>query len=143
MFRDVYAFTERLKDLACSRSNGDAVVTSLITLCLNGRALGWHAVELPEHKRIQLRHASLEEWCTTLINRFKIPTSDALKYLMSHTYSIHDVRDLPPRDWVIHMLCYAKAAGIMPTHKQLWMIWNRLDVDIRWNITEPSEATSP
>ena len=52
-YRDVYAFVDRLKDIASSR--GKPAVRQVITACFRGSALMWYSMELDELGCVQIR----------------------------------------------------------------------------------------
>ena len=139
IFKDVYLFVDHLKHLASYRSGVKKVISS----CLRGTALMWYLVELTESDRDLLRNSDLEHWCTTLINRFKLPTSVALSRFLRRSYDMQDLRnDVRPRAFIMDMLRLARAGHLASTYSQLSIIWNRIDVSLRRDIPEPTETTS-
>ena len=139
IYRDIYTFVDRLKDIEFSY--GEAI-KFIIPECFRGAALMWYTIELTDVDKILLRAQDLDKWYTTLISRFKIRTSDALTLLTSQTYALNDVKYRSPRAWIQEMLHYAKAANLLSTHNQLTIIWNRLSVQLRQHIPEPSPSTT-
>ena len=139
-YRDVFVFTNRLRDLAAKHT--PVVVAGLTQGCLRGEALIWYTAELSEIELTVLRTASLDQWCTVLINQFKERCSKALRKLQSERYTITDARDgRSPRSYVQNIIRHAKAAD-MNTLNQLTMAWNNLAFDFRRDIPEPTASTS-
>jgi hypothetical protein len=59
IYKDVYAFTDRLKHLAAVRSEG--LVREVFLTYLRGAALVWHFTELSDMERDLMMTASLEQ----------------------------------------------------------------------------------
>ena len=99
-YKDVYFFTNRLKDLAVQR--GEADTRAVVSSCLRGTALMWYSMELTDLERDLLRDntTSLDRWCTTLIKRFKTRTAEALSQLVGQMYSLNDMRHTSPRAFI-------------------------------------------
>ncbi|KAM0805252.1 hypothetical protein BDR22DRAFT_884789 [Usnea florida] len=116
-YKDVYIFTNPLKDLAVQR--GEADIKAVIASCLRASALMWYSMELTELERDELRDTNLDHWYTTLIKRFKTRTAVALSQLVGQTYTLIDIRHATPRAFIQHMLHVAKSAEIHSTHNQL------------------------
>ncbi|KAM0801511.1 hypothetical protein BDR22DRAFT_888412 [Usnea florida] len=139
-YKDVYIFTDRLKDLAVQR--GEADIKAVIALCLRGSALMWYYLELTELERGLLRDANLDHWYTTLIKRFKTRTAVALSQLVGQTYTLNDILYASPRAFIQHMLHLAKSAEMHSTHNQLTLIWNQFAVNLRRDLPEPTPSTT-
>ena len=138
VYRDIYTWVERLKDLVHLHGSDD--VRHVIQSCLRGSAATWWIAELTDEDRKKLRNAELQRWYSLLISRFKMQTSVALTRLISSSYSMRDL-DRPPRIWIHQMLHYAKAAEMDSTYNQLSIIWNRLDAALRKDIPMPKPHT--
>lgn len=141
IYRDVYTFVNRLKDLAYAHGDTNTV-TAVIPECFRGGALMWYTAELSDLEKSGLRASDLGVWYSTLIDRWRMQTSVALATLTSSSFGLHDIRHQSPRAWIQQMLHCAKAANFDSTHNQLTMIWNRLNVNIRRDIPEPLPHTS-
>lgn len=139
IYRDVYTFVHRLQDLAYSHGN---TVISVIPECFRGGALMWYTAELSALEKSDLRASDLATWYSTLISRWKMPTSVALATLTSSSYGLRELRHQSPRAWIQQMLHCAKAANFDSTHNQLTIIWNGLDVTLRRDIPEPDMSTT-
>ena len=139
-YKDVYFFTDRLKDLAVQ--HGETDVKSVMTACLRGSALMWYSMELTELERTLLRDADLDKWYTTLIGRFKTRTAVALSQLVGHMYSLADMKHTSPRAFIQQMLHLAKSAEFHSTFNQLTLLWNQFAVNLRRDIPEPRPSTS-
>ena len=119
-YKDVYFFTDRLKDLAVQR--GEADVKVVMTTCFRGSALMWYSMELTELERTLLRDTELDKWYTTLIGRFKTRTAVALSQLVGQTYSLADMKRTSPRAFIQQMLHLAKSAEFHSTFNQLALL---------------------
>ena len=140
-YRDIYAFVDRLKDMAPLR--GDDKLRTVIPQCLRGTALIWHSTELSENEKEMSRYTNLQGWYVMLIARFKERTPLALSKLQSARYTMADAKDRKdPRAYVQDIMRYAKAANLISVHNQLSMAWNQLDWEFRLHIPEPTEATT-
>ena len=89
-YRDIYAFVDRIKDIAAI--HGADKTKEAIPTCFRGEALIWHTMELSEIEKDIVRTASIEQWITILIKRFKKRTSEALEFLQSEQYTMEDAR---------------------------------------------------
>ena len=139
-FRDVYIFVTRLQDFVAQGKD----IKSIITSCLRGSALMWYLAELSEEERAALRNnADLERWYELLIRRFKVDTCIAMSQLLSPSscYTLANARHNPPRVWALYMLHLAKSAGFDSTYKQLNILWNQLDCEIRRDVPKPKPGT--
>ena len=113
VYRDIYTWVERLKDLVHVHGSDD-VVRQVIQPCLRGSAATWWIAELTDEDRKKLRNADLQRWYSLLIKRFKIQTSVAISRITSSSYSPQDL-SRSPRIWIHQMLHYAKAAEMDST----------------------------
>ena len=139
-YRDVFVFTNRLRDLTAKHT--PVVIASLTQGYLRDEALIWYTAKLSEIELIVLRTASLDQWCTVLINQFKKRYSKALRKLQSERYTITNTRDeRSPRSYVQNIIRHAKTTN-MNTLNQLTMAWNNLAFDFRRDIPEPTTSTS-
>ncbi len=140
-YRDVYAFIDRLKDLVSLK--GEDKTREVLPTCLRGSALIWHSTELTELEKRGLRNASVDEWCETLVEKFKERTSVALQHLQTEHYTINDARQgRTPRSFAQNMLRHAKAAHMTSVYNQLSLAWNNLALEFRRDIPEPTMATT-
>lgn len=140
-YRDVYAFTDRLRDISCQR--GEEKVRTVIPECLRGACQRGYSIELSQLEKDLLRDASLERWIGVLVRRFKLRTAQALDHLVKEKYSAYDARKgKHPRDYVQNMVRYSRAAGFKTPHTQILAAWNGLDDEFKITIDEPTEETS-
>ena len=140
-YRDVYAFQDRLKDLV--HSKGEDKVKEVLPTCLRGSALIWHSTELTELEKRGLRNASVDEWCETLVEKFKEKTSVALRNMQAEHYTMNDARQgRTPRSFAHNMLRHAKAAMMTSDYNQLCLVWNNLGLEFRRDIPEPTPTTT-
>lgn len=139
-YKDVYVFTDRLKDLAVQY--GETNIKAVMTACFRGSVLMWYSMELTDLERTLLRDANLDLWYTTLINRFKTRTAVALSQLVGQMYGLADIRHTSPRAFIQQMLHLAKSAEMTSVYNQLCLIWNQFDVNLRRDIPEPRPSTT-
>ena len=141
LYRDVYAFVDRLKDLAKQR-HVDKLRT-VLPECFRGECQIWYSIELDEMTKDLLRSVSLEKWYEALIRRFKTRTPKALDLLQKERYTFNDARNgKHPRLYAQNILRYAKAAEVGSIQNQLTMAWNNLAVEFRIHVPEPTPSTS-
>ena len=138
VYRDIYTWVERLKDLMHTYSPDE--VKWIIQPCLRGSAATWWIAELTDEDRRKLQDSELYRWFSLLIKRFKLQTSVALSRLLSQSYSSYDL-SRSPRIWIHQMLHYARAAEIDLLFNQLTIIWNGFDANLRRDIPMPKPHT--
>lgn len=120
-YRDVYSFTDRIRDVALFK--GELVVKVNIHSCLRGSALEWYTIELTQEEKKRLRDSSMEEgWSSALTARFKPQTAEALNELQ-------DLRN-------------ARSANVGDVYNQITMAWNKLEGGLRVHIPEPTPHTT-
>ena len=68
-YRNVYAFTDRLKNMILIKR--EHKLKTILFQCLRKSALIWHFIELFDLKKIMLKKISLDIWYTVMIKRFK------------------------------------------------------------------------
>ncbi|CAG8950508.1 hypothetical protein HYFRA_00007005 [Hymenoscyphus fraxineus] len=140
-FRDVFLFTERIKDIALLK--GQNSVRGIVTSCLRGSALAWYTAELSDLERAGLRTGSLDLLLGTLIARFKEPSALSLKKLHMLKYNTQDVRQQKePATYVQEVVRLAKGAGFDSVINQLLFAWNGLEPVLRQHVEMPTEATT-
>ena len=61
IYRDIYIFVDRLKDLVNTRPYTYTIVKNMIPQCLKNSAKMWYTAELSDYKRDELRRGSLDE----------------------------------------------------------------------------------
>ena len=89
-YRDVYAFTDRLKDMTIFKD--DIKLRTVISQCLRESTFIWHSIELFVLEKEMLRNASLINWYNVLIRRFKKRTSVALIIMQIIKYTMKDAK---------------------------------------------------
>ena len=137
-YRDVYTFTDHLKDL--DKTTSGPRVKELVATCLKGGALRWYNSELTEIEKDFFREATIERWCTHLIKRFKERSPVALKKLQTESYTYADARrGRRPRAYMQDILRYSRAADYSSVFHQCTTAWNNLELDFRAQIPEPVE----
>ena len=92
-YRDVYAFTDRLKVIAAA--HGVKLVQTNLDLCLKGNAELWWSVDIEEMERYGFAHAEtgLNNFYKCIEKQFKPSPSDALNQLNSIKYTVADARN--------------------------------------------------
>lgn len=140
-YRDVYAFVDRLKDMAPLRD--EPKLRTALVQCLRGSALIWHSMELSDLEKQLLKNADLDSWYGALIHRFKERTPAALQHLQRERYSMADARQQKnPRLYAQDIFRYAKAAEMPSLYNQLSIAWNNLNWEFRRDIPEPTSTTT-
>jgi hypothetical protein len=81
VYKDVFAFTDRLTHLSKVRSEGK--LWEIFPTLLRGSALVWHSVELSDMERDYLMTCPIDRLMHQLIKRFKKQASVALQALTS------------------------------------------------------------
>ncbi|KAI0435522.1 hypothetical protein F4803DRAFT_557910 [Xylaria telfairii] len=76
VYTDVWAFTDRLTDLATVQT--EEKVKAVWTTCLQATALAWHTTELTDLEKTALSQGSVELICKSLQDRFRTSYSDAV-----------------------------------------------------------------
>ncbi|CAA9220090.1 MAG: hypothetical protein AVDCRST_MAG95-496 [uncultured Adhaeribacter sp.] len=119
LYRNIYAFTDQLKDLA--KASGKLIMLrDMLPTCFKGAALIWHSTELTDLEKDLLRTASIKSWYAALIKRFKKRISVALHKLQSERYTMKDARDhKSPRAFAQKQFRLAKAAEITSIFNQV------------------------
>ena len=74
-YTDVFAFVERLKDLAARY--GKDTIRDLIYPCLKGRCLQWFT-DLTELEKELLYMANFDRWCTAMLRDLKLRIAEAM-----------------------------------------------------------------
>ena len=144
VFKDVFLFIERLKDTA--RWKGDDLVRRNAWLCLRGAAaIWWDSVVSDTEKRLmETGGQGVVEWETFLISRWADSLSDAMSRIITSTYTMHDaLLRKDPREFATEILRMAKAACINRTYNQLTLCYGQFDIELRRDLTAPSQTITP
>ena len=140
-YKDVYAFADRLRDLAAIK--GLEKVQEVWTTCLRGTAHQWYSSELTMREKNLLRTASIDSIITDLIERFKEQGSVALLALQTEKYTWADARAAKSlRAYAQSMFRHAKAAQMESVYNQLLCVWNGLDLSFQVLVDEPTPSTT-
>ena len=140
-YKDIYAFVDRLKDLASIK--GDEKIREILPTCFRGEALTWHSTELTDLEKTLLRTADLAVWFDSLVKRFKERATVAVQHLQTEKYTMTDARNgKSPRTYVQSIMRHAKAAELTSSFNQLTVAWNNLGLEFRRDIPEPTPATT-
>jgi len=109
-------FVDRLKNLA--KQKGNEVLKPLVSTCFRGEALRWYSTELSELEKDLLRAATLVQWYSALIKRFKERGLVAQEALENCSYTLADARNgRAPRAYVQDIVRHVKAAEL-PLYNQ-------------------------
>ena len=142
-YRSVILFIERVRDLAATKS--DSLVRTNLNTCLRGSALRWYTAELSNLERIGLRNDTkgVDEWCKTLLARFKESPGVALSNLTSEKYTVADARARrEPADYVQAIVRHAKSADIEGILNQLTFAHHGIAAELRVFVDPPSSTTT-
>ena len=134
-YRDVFIFIDRLKN---SKKNfSEFKIKKYVVDCLKRNAFKWQFAKLSSLKKKFLRNVIVDQWCETLIQRFKKRDASALKKFQVSFYTFIDVRnDKTPRAYVQNIFRHARAVDYNFTYHQLLNAWNDLDLKFRMQISE-------
>lgn len=139
-YKDVYAFTDRLKDMEAG--HGADAVRSLLPSCLRGSAREWHTIELTSFEKDSLRTAPIASICNLLIRRFKEPGSVALKRLQTARYGFREAQSgLSPHAFALQVFRHAKAAMYTSDYNVMLTVWNAFDLVFQKQLPEPEIDT--
>jgi hypothetical protein len=138
IYKDVFAFTDRLKQLAIDDYN-EARICRLWTKCLRGDALQWYSWELTDmERRLLSTTTDFELVRQTLIKRFQLQPSVALNKLTAGKFYFNGNRDL--RQHCLSRLRYSRHADFQSTHQQLLCVWNTLDGQTKLLLGVPPDS---
>lgn len=136
-YRDVYVFVDRFEDMTSLRKKNRLRI--VIPQCLRKSAIIWHIIELSEMKKAYFRTATMTQWKTAFIIRFKERASIALIKLQIIRYIIADAKTKKdPRMIVQNIFRHAKTIHLNSVHNQLIMTWNALNCEFRFQISKPT-----
>jgi hypothetical protein len=140
-FKDVYLFTERVRDVA--QIKGEDVLKTNIPACLRGTALAWYTTELSNLERQGLRAGTLETFLTELTLRFQEAQDVALRKLTAEKFTAYQVRqERQPAEYVYTIIRHAKSALITSPSQQLTFAWNGIAPELRIHIPRPTATTT-
>jgi hypothetical protein len=137
-FRDVFLFTDRLKDVAVTKADA---VRGNWTSCLRGTALSWYQDEWASYDtwRTQTLDFIIEE----LISRFRDPPDKALRKLNSLQFTITSIQEgKKPASYVHQVIRAARNAGFDSHQNQLSFAYDHLQVELRTQIDRPTVNTT-
>ena len=136
-FRDVYVFTERVKDVGRFNSK----VKENLQICLRGEALQWYTSELSLVDKEALSQ-DLKNWVHCLIDRFKPPMEEGIRLLNKERYTLEDAsRHREPREYGQARLRAAKIAETTDTRQIIMHMWMGLATPFRITLV-PKPTTS-
>ena len=137
-YRDVFIFTDHLKDL--KKTSSDFRMKKLIFICLKEDVLTWYNTKLTEIEKNFFRKVSIERWCVHLVKRFKKRTSAALKKLQIEIYIYADVRrGRKSRFYMQDIFRHVRAADFSSVFHQCTTAWSNFELNFRAQIFESSE----
>ena len=142
-YRDVTLFIERIRDYAAIK--GASVVRTNLSTCLKGDASAWYLTTLSNIERIGLRadENGVEEWCSTLMRRWKENTNVALGKLTSEKYTLSDARNRrEPAEYVHAVIRHAKNADIDSVRNQLTFAHQGIASQLRVFVDAPGVDTT-
>ena len=114
-YRDVYVFTNRLKDMTIIKN--DSKLRIVISQCLRESTLTWHSIEFSTLKKEMLRKTSFVNWYNALIRRFKERTSVALINMQTIKYIMKNARlHKNSRIFAQNLFRSVKTANLISTH---------------------------
>lgn len=118
-YRNVVLFVQRIQNLVTFK--GATLVRSNIPISLYGSALEWYTSKLDNQERESLnKDADIDNWISMLSQHFKVPTSVALDFLTSKSYSLDDAqRRRPPAQYVRAIIWYGIGCNLVDIANQL------------------------
>ena len=138
-FRDVFLFTDRLKDIATTKA--DAVQANW-TACLRGTALSWYQDEWEAYDTWR-ETMSLDAIIDELISRFRDPPDKALRKLNDLHFTITSIQEgKKPAPYVHKVIRAARNAGFESHQNQLSFAYEHLQVELRTQINRPTVNTT-
>jgi hypothetical protein len=141
VYTDVYAFTNRIREIA--NKKGNQVVQENWTSWLRGEGIVWHTHELSDLERDLLTNASVDKICSALTKRFKESASSAMKNMGKIQFGLANLqKGESVRSFAQTMFRHAKAAGMESDFLQLTAAYNALELSIQANVPVPTESTA-
>lgn len=140
---NVYLFIDRIKDITSIQDS--ELVHSNLSTCLRGSAQKWYFFELTQLERDALQELDegVTEWIKALKKRFKPSISVCMVTLTTEKYTMTDTKNhWEPVNFVQSVVHHMKSAGFDTTKAQLTYAWNQLEVELHWDISEPSDEIS-
>ena len=112
-YRDVYAFTNRVRMAALTRS--EAKIIRIIDTCLRGEADQWWNYHYFYATRAALIQGErIEPFCQVLEERFRLSPTEAYTRYENCKYTVDDVQKRRPiGEYVASIEYYTKACGII------------------------------
>ena len=139
-YRDVYAFTDRLRNMIVIKEKHK--LKTVLLQCLRKSALIWHFIELFDLKKIMLKKISLDMWYTAMIKRFKKRTSMTLINMQITKFFFENALHKNSKMFAQDFFRYAKAANLTSVHNQLIIAWNNLAWQFRQHISKSTKKTT-
>ena len=137
-YRDVYVFTNRLKDMIVIKNDSNFKI--VISQCLRESALTWHSIELSTLKKKMLKKTSLVNWYNALIRRFKKRTFVALTSMQTIKYIMKNARlHKNSKIFAQNFFRSIETTNLISTHNQLTIAWNNLTWQFRQHISKSIE----
>jgi hypothetical protein len=141
VYTNIYAFTDRLRELAGEK--GDKAVQENWTSWLRGEGIGWHTHELSDLERELLANASLDSICSALIKRFKESASSAMKNMGKIKFGVSNLqRGETIRSFAQTMFCHAEAAEMGSDYLQLAAAYSALEYPVQAHCPIPTPEMS-
>ena len=142
-YRDVYAFTNRVRMAALTRS--EAKIIRIIDTCLRGEADQWWNYHYFYATRAALIQGErIEPFCQALEERFRLSPTEAYTRYENCKYTVDDVQKRRPiGEYVASIEYYTKACGIISNQPignakaVILHAWRYLDIALRQDIDEP------
>lgn len=130
-YQNVVLFVQRIQNLVTFKKA--ALVRTNIPTSLWGSALEWYTSELDDQERENLnKDAGIDNWISTLSQRFKVPTSVALGFLTSESYSLDDARRRrPPAQYVRAIIRHGIGCNIVDIANQLSFAYRGVAPELR------------
>lgn len=141
IFRDVYLFIERVKDIAAVR--GHELVRQNLSTCLKETTLAWYTSELIANQKrlLRLGHET-KEWEQKLTAQFKKRPNVAMAAIVKERYTLLDAWNRQePREYAGMILQAAKLAELESVGHIIMLIYNGLDLKVQQDLAMPALTT--
>ena len=138
-YRNVYAFTDRLRNIIVIKRKHK--LKTVLFQCLRKFVLIWHFIELFDLKKIMLKEISLDMWYTAMIKRFKKRISMTLINMQITKFFFENALHKNSKMFAQDFFRYAKAANLTSVYNQFIIVWNNLAWQFKQHISKSTKKT--
>lgn len=141
VFKDIHLFLDSVRNNCDSALKIDIIRRGMSSL-LRGSAQTWYIAQITEEDRRWLNE-SLEHWRLALLDRFKMPQTEAAKKLTECEYTAEDCRagkDI--RDYAMQKIRYARDFGVEQDLQLLTYVYMGIYPNLRQLIRQPNSTST-